>query len=83
MPGSVARVIEISSRSEQSFEDAIRQGVRRASQTLRNVQGAWVKEQEVAVENGQIVAYQVVLKVTFLMEEPQGGGGGGGGGDMG
>jgi flavin-binding protein dodecin len=76
MPGSgVARVIEISARSDQSFEDAIRQGVSRAAQTLRNVQGAWVKEQEVGVENGQITSYQVVLKVTFLMEDPQSGGG--------
>jgi hypothetical protein len=77
MAGNVARVIEISARSDQSFEDAIRQGVSRASQTLRNVQGAWVKEQEVGVENGQITSYQVVLKVTFLMEDPQSGGGGG------
>ena len=72
---SVARVIEISARSDQSFEDAIRQGVSRAASTLRNVQGAWVKEQEVGVENGQITSYQVVLKVTFLMEDPQSGGG--------
>jgi hypothetical protein len=79
MAGNVARVIEISARSDQSFEDAIRQGVSRAAQTLRNVQGAWVKEQEVGVENGQITSYQVVLKVTFLMEDPQSGGGGGGG----
>ena len=71
--GSVARVIEISAKSDQSFEDAIRLGVERATATLRHVRGAWVKEQEVNVENGQITGYKVVLKVTFLMEGPEGG----------
>lgn len=66
---SVARVIEISSTSEESFEDAMRQGIARATQTLRNVQGAWVKEQEVRVEGDRIVSYKVNLLVTFLLEE--------------
>lgn len=65
---SVARVTEISSTSETSFEDAIQQGVARATSTLRNVQSAWVKEQEVAVENDAISAYKVNLKVTFVLE---------------
>lgn len=65
---SVARVTEISARSETSFEDAIRLGVERATQTLRNVRGAWVKEQEVKVDNGQIVAFEVIMKVTFELE---------------
>lgn len=66
--GSVARVTEISARSETSFEDAIQHGVERATQTLRNVHGAWVKEQEVKIEDGRIVAYQVILKITFELE---------------
>jgi flavin-binding protein dodecin len=65
---SVARVIEISSTSNQSFEDAISQGVRRANQTLRNVTGAWVKEQRVQIEDGTITAWQVNLLVTFILE---------------
>lgn len=65
---SVARISEISARSETSFEDAIRVGVRRATQTLRNVKGAWVKEQEVVIDNDDIVAYEVILKVTFELE---------------
>jgi flavin-binding protein dodecin len=56
---SVARVTEISSTSEQSFEDAIRQGLERATRTLRNVTSAWVKEQRVALQNGRIKHYQV------------------------
>jgi flavin-binding protein dodecin len=64
----VARVIEISSTSDQSFEDAIDKGIQRANETLRNVQGAWVKEQRVQVENGRIIAWQVNLKVTFILE---------------
>jgi dodecin len=65
---SVARVTEISAISEQSFEDAIRVGVDRASQTLRNLQSAWVKEQEVQITNGAISGYKVNLEVTFVLE---------------
>ena len=66
---SVARVTEISSNSSKSFEDAIQQGIDRATKTLRNVKGAWVKEQQVKVENDQIVEYRVDMKVTFLLED--------------
>ena len=66
---SVARVTEISSQSEKSFEDAIRTGIARASKTLRNVTSAWVKEQRLDVEGGKITGYQVNLLVTFVLEE--------------
>ncbi len=65
---TVARTTEISARSETSFEDAIRVGIERATQSLRNVRGAWVKEQEVKIDDGQIVAFQVIMKVTFELE---------------
>ena len=65
---SVARVTEISSTSAKSFEDAVEQGIARASETLRNVRSAWVKEQQVRVENGKITGYQVNLMVTFVLE---------------
>jgi flavin-binding protein dodecin len=65
----VARVVELSSSSDQSFEDAINQGVKRATSTLRNVEGAWVKDQNVIVENGNIVGYKVNLAITFVLEE--------------
>ena len=65
---SVARVTEISATSDKSFEDAIQQGINRATQTLRNVQGAWIKEQEVSVENDKIVAYKVNMMITFVLE---------------
>jgi flavin-binding protein dodecin len=65
---SVARVTEISAISEQSFEDAIRVGVERASQTLRNLQSAWVKEQEVEIDGDRITGYKVNLQVTFVLE---------------
>jgi hypothetical protein len=64
---SVAKVIELSSTSTQSFEDAIQKGVARATKTLKNVQGAWVKEQQVSVENGKISNYRVNLMVTFIL----------------
>jgi dodecin len=66
---SVARITEISSTSSESFEDAIRQGIARATQTLRQVKSAWIKEQRVEVTDGRITAYQVNLLVTFILEE--------------
>ncbi len=66
---SVARVTEIISSSSKSFEDAVSNGVERASKTLKNVQGAWVKDQSVEVDNGKITEYRVVLKVTFILAE--------------
>jgi flavin-binding protein dodecin len=66
---SVARVTEISSTSATSFEDAINSGIARATKTLRNVSGAWVKEQSVAVKDDKIVGYQVNLMVTFVLED--------------
>lgn len=66
---TVARVTEISATSSESFEAAIREGINRATKTLRNVQGAWVKEQEVKVEGGQVTSFKVNLMVTFLLED--------------
>lgn len=65
---AVARVIEISATSDQSFEDAIEQGITRANETLRNVRSAWVKEQQVNLQDGKVVEYQVNLLVTFVLE---------------
>jgi hypothetical protein len=66
---TVARITEISSISSKSFEDAVVQGVERANKTLRNLKGAWVKEQEVNIENGKITGYKVILKVTFVLAD--------------
>jgi flavin-binding protein dodecin len=65
---TVAKVVEISSDSKISFEDAIQQGIKRATATLKNVRGAWVKEQKVRVEKGKIVLYRVSLQVTFELK---------------
>ncbi len=67
--GTVARVTEISAMSPNSFEDAIKVGVERASQTLRNITSAWVKEQRVDISEGAIVSYQVNLMVTFVLDD--------------
>lgn len=66
---SVAKVVEITSTSKKSFDDAIAQGIRRASKTLENVKGAWVNGMKVEVENGKIVEYRVALKVTFVLSD--------------
>ncbi len=66
---TVARISEISSVSKKSFEDAILQGVARASKTLKNVKGAWVKDQEVTIEKGKVTGFKVILKVTFVLTD--------------
>ena len=66
---SVARVTELSVVSDTSFEDAVQQGVRRATATLRGVEGAWIKDQNVMIENGNIVGYKVNMEITFVLEE--------------
>lgn len=66
---TVARVTEISAMSATGFEDAIRVGITRASQTLRQVTSAWVKEQRVEVRDGAVVGYQVNLLVTFVLDD--------------
>jgi flavin-binding protein dodecin len=66
---SVAKVSEISATSTKSFEDAIQLGITRASKTLRNVRGAWVKEHQVRCDNGKIVEYQVNMMVTFVLDD--------------
>jgi dodecin len=66
---SVAKVSEISSTSKVSFEDAIQNGIARASKTLRNVRSAWIKEQHVRVKDGKPAEYQVNMMVTFVLED--------------
>jgi dodecin len=65
---AVARVTEISSTSTQSFEDAIKDGLTRANETLRNVKSAWIKEQQIRIEDGSISEYQVNMLVTFVLD---------------
>ena len=66
---TVARVIELSATSEESFEDAVNQGIERATSTLRNVESAWIKDMNVLIENNEIAAYKVNMAVTFVLEE--------------
>ncbi|MEX2503374.1 MAG: dodecin family protein [Egicoccus sp.] len=66
---TVARVTEISSKSEKSFEDAISAGIERATKTLRNVESAWVKDQNVSIKDGKVAGYRVNLLVTFQLED--------------
>ncbi len=66
---SVATVTEISATSEQGFEDAVRQGIARANKTLRNIEGVWVKDMNVMIEDGDITGYKVNLEVTFVLDD--------------
>jgi len=64
---TVAKVTEITATSTKGFEDAIAKGIKRANETLKNVTGAWVADQEVVVEEGKITSYKVRMKVTFVL----------------
>ena len=65
---SVAKTSEISASSSKSFEDAMRKGIRKMGETVDNIEGAWVKEQKVVVNDGEITAYRVTMKVTFIVK---------------
>ena len=64
---SVAKVIEIISGSKKSFEDAVNNGLARATDSISDVTGAWIKDQRVIVEGGKVTEYRVVMKVTFVL----------------
>jgi flavin-binding protein dodecin len=64
---AVAKIIEITSTSSTSFDDAIKEGVKRASETLDDIKSAWVSDQQVLVEGGKITGYRVAMKVTFVL----------------
>lgn len=66
---AIAKITEIQASSKKSFEDAIKAGINRADKTLRNLTGAWVKDQKVKIEKGKITEYRVILKVTFILSD--------------
>lgn len=66
---SVAKITEIQASSAKSFDDALRAGIARAEKTLRNVKGAWIKDQRVEISKGKITEYRVLLKVTFVLDD--------------
>ncbi|PQA87941.1 dodecin family protein [Hyphococcus luteus] len=66
---AVARVTEIIAGSKKSFQDAIEDGIDRANKTLKNVEGAWIKDQSIILDKGKIKEYRVVMKVTFVLDD--------------
>ena len=66
---SVAKVIEITSSSDKNFEHAIRKGIKRASKTIDGISSAWVSEEKVVVENGEVSEFRVTMRVTFVLED--------------
>jgi hypothetical protein len=69
MSGSVAKVIELTSSSSKSIEDAVEQGIARADATLDQVEGAWIQDIKCLVKNGKVAEWRVNMKVTFILEE--------------
>ncbi|MFO7286033.1 MAG: dodecin family protein [Gammaproteobacteria bacterium] len=66
---AIAKVIELTSASSESFEDAVRKGIERATKTVENIQGAWVQEQQVKVDGNRITEWRVNMKVTFVLKD--------------
>ena len=66
---SVAKTSEITASSKKSFEDAVCSGIKRFSKTIDKIEGAWVKEQKVIVEKGEVSEYRVTMKVTFVLKD--------------
>lgn len=65
---AVAKVVELTAASQKSFEDAIEQGLKRADDTLDNIEGAWIQQQKVTVKDGKIDEYRVNMMVTFILK---------------
>ena len=65
---SVAKTSEITASSSKSFEDAIEKGIRKMSDSVDNIEGAWIKEQKVVVDDGKVSSYRVTMKVTFIVK---------------
>ncbi|MGK2962136.1 MAG: dodecin family protein [Gemmatimonadaceae bacterium] len=66
---SVAKITEIQASSTKSFEDAVNVGIARADKTLKNVSGAWIKSQQVVIDQGKVVEYRVLMQVTFVLTD--------------
>ena len=66
---AVAKVTEIISSYNKRFEDAVKQGIVRAEKTLKNIRGAWIKDQKIVVEDGKITEYRVAMKVSFVLKD--------------
>ncbi|MGH7613861.1 MAG: dodecin family protein [Gemmatimonadales bacterium] len=66
---SVAKVTEITSSSPKGFEDAVQSGIARASKTLQNIKGAWVKGLKIDVDNNRITSYRVDMKISFILKD--------------
>jgi flavin-binding protein dodecin len=66
---AIARVTEISASSSKSFDDAMEKGIKRASKTIRNIEGAWVQDQKLVVKKGKISEYRVVMKISFVLDD--------------
>jgi flavin-binding protein dodecin len=65
---TIAKVSEVTSSSNKSFEDAIQKGIERASKTIRGIQGAWIQEQKIVIDNDKIVEYRVNMKISFVLD---------------
>jgi flavin-binding protein dodecin len=64
---AVAKILEISSGSSSGTDDAVKAGIAKAAETVQNITGAWVQDEQVVVENGQVTEWRVNLKITFVL----------------
>ncbi len=65
---AIAKIVEVNSSSTKSFEDAVQTGIAKVTETVKNVQGAWINEQKVIIKENKITEYRVNLKISFLVD---------------
>lgn len=69
MGTQVAKIIELFTSSSKGIEDAVEKGLKKASQTVKNIKGAWVNEIKVVTSpDGKVTEWRVSLKVTFIVD---------------
>lgn len=67
--GSIVKVIEVISQSEKGFDDAVRNAVKEASKTVKNVKSVWLDNFSCTVDGDKITEFRVNAKISFLVEE--------------
>jgi dodecin len=65
---TIAKISEITSSSNKSFDDAIEKGIKRANKTIRGIQGAWIQDQKLVIDDGKIIEYRVNMKISFILD---------------
>jgi flavin-binding protein dodecin len=65
---AIAKTIEVIANSTNGIEDAVRSGIAKVGETVKNIEGAWVKDTKAVIRDGSVAEWRVTLVVTFIVE---------------